>query len=97
MNVISEKRYREIPVTDLDIYFYTGLHDVLMLRDDVDSFEETPEALLVQTVDPKTLQPLERIVYLKRNMASYKVRHRLYKIEDKRPLPTIEAGEPTDG
>jgi hypothetical protein len=89
MDIKSEKRWKTVPVTDIDIMFVGSLHDVVSVQPD-DRYEDTPEHITVWFASPKTKQVVERVVYLKRNMASYRYRDRLLRVEDTSPLPVIE-------
>jgi len=97
MQTTSEKRYKLVPVTDLDIMYIGGLHDQITYGEG-DMLMETPLAIEVTITNPKTGRPLEIITCLKRNMASYKFRNRLLKVEDKSPLPEVPSEDaPTPG
>jgi len=93
MQTISEKRYKLIPVTDLDIVYVGGLHDQITYGKHDVIVDET-HAITVYIYNEKS-EVAETITCLKRNMVSYKYRDRLLKVEDKSPLPTIEGDAPT--
>lgn len=85
MNIKSEKRYRTYYVTDFDIVYVGGLHDQITVTD-ADLVEHQPDAITFTIREPKSLKTLEEITCLKRNMASWKRRVRLVKVEDKTPI-----------
>ena len=93
MNITSEKRYKLVPVTDLDIVYVGGIHDTITYGAS-DRVSENDQDITVLIVDDKTGRTLERLVCLRRNMLSFKYRDRLLKVEDKSPLLTIDGDAP---
>lgn len=97
METKSEKRWKLLPVTDLDIVYIGGVHDTITYGE-ADSVDENDTEITVLIRDQKTGKNLERLICLKRNMLSFKYRDRLLKIEDKSPLPVLGSVDaPTDG
>jgi hypothetical protein len=94
MDIKSEKRWKLVPVTDIDVVYLGGMHDQITYTAQ-DHILDTPESLSVWIVDPATGHTVEQIVCLKRNICSYKFRDRQLRIEDTSPLPTIEGDAPT--
>ena len=96
MQTTSEKRYKLVPVTDLDIVYVGGMHDTITYGEG-DIIEDELDAITVYVRDAKTSRTLERIICLKQNMCSYKFLDRVLRVEDKTPLPIeVVADEPTD-
>lgn len=95
MQTTVEKRYKHFKVTDLDIMYVGGFHDQITYggQDLVTETDETIEVLIREQATGKTI---ERLTCLKRNIASYKYRDRMVKVEDKTPLPIEVADAPTD-
>lgn len=93
MNTTSEKRYKLIPVTDLDIVYVGGIHDTITYGEG-DSVSEEDDRITIIVRDAKTGKTLERLECLKRNMLSFKYRDRLLRVEDKSPLPVVDGDAP---
>jgi len=94
METTSERRYKFIPVTDVDIVYLGGVTDTITYTEK-DRAEDTPEALSIWVHDAKTNTFVERLTCLKRNMLSYRFRKRLLKVENRTPLPVDQADAPT--
>lgn len=94
MDIKSEKRWKLVPVTDLDVVYVGGMHDTITWTE-TDHHDETDLHIRIQVTDPKTGRVVESITCLKRNMASYKYRDRLIRVEDKSPLPVDVEDPPT--
>ncbi len=86
MDIISEKRYKQIPVIDYDIMYLGGLHDQICIHP-ADRAEITPEFLRFWIMNEKTGDVAEFMECERRNMLSYKRRDRFLKVEDTSPLP----------
>lgn len=89
------RRWKTVPVTDLDIVYVGGVHDTITYGTN-DSVSEDEQGITVIVRDIKTSRTTERLVCLWRNMLSYKYRDRLLKVEDKTPLPVEVVDVPTD-
>lgn len=98
MQTITEKRYKLIPVTDLDIMYVGGLHDTITYGAQ-DYMADEELWIRIHILNDKTAQWGEKIICLKHHMLSYKFRDRMLRVEDKSPLPVIEgeASEPANG
>ena len=98
MDITSEKRWKTLPVTDLDIVYLGGSTDQITYgeHDAVYDYDDRIEILIRNDKGEKTV---ERLIALKRNMLSYRYRERLLKIEDRTPLPTepVKVDDPSAG
>ncbi len=88
MNITSEKRYKLVPFTMLDMIFVGGLSETVMLGAN-DELIITPTEITVVIKDAKTGVESENIVYERRNLLSRKHKRVMVKQEDIRPLPQV--------
>lgn len=86
MDIISEKRWKFVPVTDLEIVYLGGSTDQVTFGA-LDRFIDAADRIEVVIRDEKGVKTVEEITCLKRNMLSYRTRLRLLRLEDRTPLP----------
>jgi hypothetical protein len=87
MDIISEKRYKQVPVVDLDILYVGGLHDVICLYPH-DRYDITTDGeIRVWIINERTGETTEHMISERANRCSYKFGNRFLKVEDTSPLP----------
>ena len=96
MEIKSEPKYLDIPVTVLDFMFVGGLNDSVTLREHDRYWTTDEDSIFVEVVnvkDPSKI--LETIRYYKRNLIAMKVRETTMRIRDTRQIPA-DLAQPQD-
>lgn len=91
----TEKRYKLVPRTNLDLVYVGGVTDsITATPDDVITTTEEGITILIKNEEGKVI---ERLTCLFRNMLSYRYRDVMRRVEDKSvpPVEPVEVDAPT--